>query len=454
MKRLFLLAMFVVVAFYTSVSQHENFDISKYKLPEMKRHQMDLMFNSWGNSSHEKRVLPDVFEDVDTLKAIRKELNGRSNVDYQFYRNSEKMQSFLEVRLNGSFLYDKEERNFYAYKNSEGNLSGNLDLNYNLKYFFRNKWFLTSVPEIAVGYQKYRSKQNNSHEEKYNSYYTDNSVSLGFGKGRIEQVQDFRQAILLLNELAERGALTRNAGETEIYELAQLMSQLKNKRFFDYRKRKEHELASIDSFLTVRGLVTDKDVSYFFGMEDMWNHGALQVRESGNQFQLTVKPGYYFREGNTSIENNKWEFFSLNYNLRFESKKPVSLKWQKDFYAGINHDFQKQFRHWSDTSIVKMFNSQIYARNKFSYYPNTRTQFSVYTGISLQSTGYDKFLHDETYSFSANINASAYYYINERLRLNFNIGASQSYYDIFYKQEKSGNRTTLNYAIAFNYALF
>jgi hypothetical protein len=242
MKRLFLLAMFVVVALHTSVAQHENFDISKYRLPEMKRHQMDLMFNSWGNSSNEKRVLPGVFEDVDTLKAIRKQLNGRSNVDYQFYRNSEKMQSFLEVRLNGSFLYDKEERNFYAYKNKEGNFSGNLNFDYNLKYFFRNNWFITSVPEIAMGYQKYRSKQNNSEEEKYDSYYTENSVSLGFGKGRIEQVQDFRQAILLLNELAERGVLTRNAGETEIYELALLMSQLKNQRFLITGKEKSMNL--------------------------------------------------------------------------------------------------------------------------------------------------------------------------------------------------------------------
>jgi hypothetical protein len=454
MKQLFLLTMFVFVAFHTSVAQHEEFDLSKYRLPEMKRHQMDFFFNSWGNTSNEKRVLPDVFEDVDTLKTIRKELNGRSNVDYQFYRNSEKMQSFLEVRLKGSFLYDKEERNFYAYKNSEGNLSGNLDFNYNLKYFFRNKWFLTSVPEIAVGYQKYRSKQNNNQEEKYNSYYTDNSVSLGFGKGRIEQVQDFRQAILLLNELTERGALTRNASETEIYELAQLMSQLKNKRFFDYRKRKEHELASIDSLLTVRGFLSDKDISYFFGMEDMWNYGALQVRESGNQIQLKVTPGYYFREGNTSMDYSIREYFNLNYYLQFESKKPVSLIWQRDFYAGINHAFHKQFRSYTDTAIVKNYSSQIFARNTWGYYPNTRTYFSLFTGISLQSSGYDKFMQDETYSFFANISAGGYYYINERVRLSVNIGAAQNYYDIFDKENKPGKRTTLNYAIALNYALF
>jgi hypothetical protein len=454
MKQLFLLVMFVVVAFQISVAQHEEFDLSKYRLPEMKRHQMDFFFNSWGNTSNEKRVLPGMIENVDTLKAIRKEFDGRSNVDYQFYRNSEKMQALLEVRLNGSFLYDKEERNFYAFKNSEGNLSGNLSFNYNLKYFIRNKWFLTSVPEIAVGYQKYRSKQNNNQEEKYNSYYTDNSVSLGFGKGRIEQVQDFRQAILLLNELAERGVLTRNAGETEIYELALLMSQLKNQRFFDYRKRKEHELASIDSFLTARGFLKDKDVSYFFGMEDMWSYGARQVRESGNQVQLTVKPGYYFREGSTSIDFSKREFFDLNYNLQFESKKPLSLEWQRDFYAGINHNFHKQFRNWADTTIVKTYNSKIYARNTWGYYPNTRTHFSFYTGISFQSNGYDIFLQDETYSFSANISAAGYYYVNERLRLNINIWATQSYYDIFDKQDKPGKLTTLNYAIAFNYALF
>ncbi|MBK6283081.1 MAG: hypothetical protein IPF54_10840 [Draconibacterium sp.] len=76
-------------------------------------------------------------------------------------------------------------------------------------------------------------------------------------------------------------------------EFSTLISQLKNKRFFDSRKQKEAELVALDSFLVNKGIVDEKSIKYFTGLEDIWVFGGLQIRESGKQVLFSITWLYF-----------------------------------------------------------------------------------------------------------------------------------------------------------------
>ena len=58
-----------------------------------------------------------------------------------------------------------------------------------------------------------------------NSYYA--NIPMSVGKGRIEQVEDARQAIYILENLDKQGVLNRKLTTEEIHAFAQTISTVK-----------------------------------------------------------------------------------------------------------------------------------------------------------------------------------------------------------------------------------
>lgn len=451
MKRYLLLISFSVASLLSG-AQSEKFDLSKYKLPDIKRQQLDFYFHSGGvSSSSYFTISEDNYSD--TLKHKTDQFSGDYDLGYSYYRNSPKVQSSVYARSFGNYSKIKQSRtNYYSQDNYR--FENRLSFNYDLKYFLTpSNWFVTAVPDYGFSYYNYKDKES---EPNFviKSFYTNASVRIGGGKGRIEQVQDFRHAVLLIEELEKRGVSKRNVSEAEMTELSALVSGLKNKRFFDSRKQKEAELVALDSFFVEKGIVEEKSIQYFTGLEDIWSYGGLQLRESGKQFLFSIAPGYNFDKDLDENDNNMNENLLLNYNLSFVSKNPISVKWQGDYSVVISHEYLKRLKQIINQGNDKNYESYVYVNGKVGYYPNTRTHFNLSGGLSLMNNSSESILDKENYSAGFEIITSAYYYISEKLRVGYSLIYRNSKNGIFNSKVENTYYKDFNYNINVNYAIF
>ncbi len=447
MKR-YLLLFSLLLASLVSGSQTVKYDLSKYKLPDIKRHQMDLNVNSQGRNLSSQYYY-EYENQTDTFKRRENTFRGVGNLSYSFYRNSEKIQSDINSILYG--YYSKADYNNPSFGNDQTDFNSFLYFKYDVKYFLTPaNWFINVVPKIETSYNHYNQYTSGSEYENLNA---SPAIGIGGGKGRIEQVQDLRHAILLVEEFQKRGVSKGVLTEQEILEFASLISELKNQRFFDARKQKEKELVALDSFLVEKGIVEDKNILYYAGLEDIWSYGGLQTRESGKQLFFSVTPDYNYLKNLYTTENNISEDWSLFYNLAYISKKPLSVKWQTDYYLGIIHRSTYRLRQQYEGIPEQSFFSEIYLNSQIGYYPNTRTNFNVSGKLNLANNSEEKILDEENYGLRFIFSTSGYYYISEKLRLGYSIQ-----YDIlkgvFSSETQNNYEKYLNYNINLNYAIF
>jgi hypothetical protein len=120
------------------------------------------------------------------------------------------------------------------------------------RYFKDNNWFYQVGNELYSSFRKYNI-QDTSFNNTINSITTDETFTLGFGKGRIEWVQDAQMALYLLNDLERQGLLNKPVDHVTANAFAQLITAINNKRVFDSRKRRIYELTQIE-LLTTTGL--------------------------------------------------------------------------------------------------------------------------------------------------------------------------------------------------------
>lgn len=443
----------LLISTQITFAQTEKINLSDYKLPEMKRHQLDLSVNSYGNSEGHHQIYAHIPDTV-WLKSNDYQWNG--NLTYSNYRNTKRLQSTMSASLN-SYGYSRNTEEAGIEIDKTNTFRGSLTLNYDTKLFDKNnRWFITGVPFVNLAY--YNSENDSWNSDKSEQKYFSKSASfqIGGGIGRIEQVGDLRHAILILSELQDRGKLSRESEKAETIELAELISKLKNLRFFDSRKRKEANLVTIDSFLVSKGLVTETDISYFTGLEDIWVYGDI-FRESGNQLILTANPYYMITNNDYTpnyFENDKEEDFLMSYLLKYISRNPISIKWQMDYDLGIRHSSTRHLQQLSSSSPEKLYYSSAYVKGTLGYYPNTRTYLSLSgeTGISNQND--KKALDSENYSLNYSISGNTYYYISERLRLNLSLRYGHALLYIFNSDIPNLDNSGFYYSFSFNYAIF
>jgi hypothetical protein len=449
MKRYLLLFSFSIASLLCS-SQTNKFDLSKYKLPDIKRQQIDVSIYSSGRNTTTK-VYYEYEDQVDTIKRNSNYFDGQGYLNYSFYRNSKKLQSYIYSSLRGLYNIDKEKD--INYVKDQFNLNSEFLFNYDLKYFLTpDNWFINTVPKINTFYSNQNNKLDS--ENSLKTLYIKPSVAIGGGKGRIEQVQDFRHAVLLLEELKKRGVSKHDLSESKILEFASLISDLKNQRFFDERKQKEKELVALDSFLVKNGVIEEQDISYFTGLEDIWSYGGLQIRESGNQFVFSAKPEYYYLNSLNETENNIRENWSLTYNLAYISKNPLSIKWQTDYVIGIEQNYTYWLSKTNEWQPDRSYNSNIYLSGKAGYYPNTRTYFDFFANFNLVNYSEEQMLDFEDCNFNIYLSNSGYYYISEKLRLGYSINYFGFIGNLLKSEYRKDYTQNILYNINLSYAIF
>jgi hypothetical protein len=389
----------------TLSSNYQNIDISKYYTPDIVRNTLSVNLNvtAENNTSQYRNVYNSLLSTNST--SSNNTFLGNVNADFSRYTNTRKKISTISANL-----LLRENFQYSSIKNYGDNLESE-DIVHNTKIisenslsiYWANKHYIYKPLFIIYnigGSAGYNFLQD---VEKSHSTALNVNVQLGVGYGRIENVEDARQAVYIVNALSKRGVLTRDLSDEEMFDLSRQISTVKNKRFLDSRLRLIDEISAVDTFFVQKDLLRDNSVAYFTTLYDMWQYGALFERKSGYELSFTVRP-YYLgtfetAERENTVYSHSQDFYS---RLSFSYNKPVKLNWQHTVELG------GELRKSQLVYPNKHFS--LYGQYLLNYYLNTRT--SVETAFGQQFRTYETLNQYDAY-----ISATVNYYLSPQFRL-------------------------------------
>jgi hypothetical protein len=417
-------------------AQVNEFNLSDYKLPDIDRRSLETNLNLYGNNSYYKRSFQP---DYSYEKGKITQYNGDVNIFFNRFQNK---QNYQRVSAYGGYIASNfnNRKEGSDYKSTNNQYSSQLMFRRDNRKYYNSSNFLETNLDLSYKFEKI----NMTHENAFNfkndlqSHIITASFPLKIGKGRIEPVQDARQAVYIIDELVKEDRILPAKTGQDIIEFAKHISRLNNKRFFDSRLKRISDIESLDSFLVSNEYLLRADSRYFAILSDLWSYGNRPFRNSGNRFSAAIIPGgYYHSFKGDQIYNQTGEYdftaLYLNGGLEFLYEKPINLSWQHTidinafaglFYGRINDITNSTEQEYNAPGIKLQYAQTI------GYYPNTRTDMSF--GYSL---GYNQYLGNEDNqnetikiggrSANASGNLNINYYISQNFRLRF---SSSMYY--------------------------
>lgn len=423
MNRNFLLLLFLGVPSLL-FAQLDSFNLAAYKLPDIKTHLLDFNLSSGGSNSF--RWMKSVLNE-DT-KDNSNDYSGTLGATYSYYGNREKYQGEQSLYLSMSANYAKEDP---PYKIRA--FSSTMTVHSVNRYYFTKKQF--------IEYDLDLTESTNNRRWGWDEYSNGNarndfsiSIPVRYGVGRIEQVQDARLAIYILEDLKKTGRITRVPDNGEILEFAHLISQTKNKRFFDSRIKRIWEIETIDAWLQSKNLIKSTDATYFTRLYDNWLYATGPVRESGRRFSIGLIPklsssiDYSYTIPDTTTFHPHTGYRTVTGVIRQERAKPVNLYWQTGHLFVLTG-------FWGQTTAGQIKDADGYEEQyvglsgKIQYtlgwYPNSRTSlvlsFNVEgNGIPKVPKPYIQGKYHTDYDLYSFIGLWFHYYISPQLQLDLN----------------------------------
>ena len=423
-KKILVLALLLFTV--SAYAQNSDFDIGKYTTPDIVRNQLDLRFDFRSYNLHN-----------DYFSSSRDNLSINSNIlsSFSHYVNTRKRVSILTGNLSiGGDYYSSKNEQSYSVNNSRLNQQNILSLTWSNKWYFSESIFMGYGISGNMYYNFSQEKIKNPTEEsnrREKEFSSNISPQLGIGYGRIESVQDARQAVYIADALSKNKVLTRNLSDDELFELSQIISTVKNKRFLDSRLHLIEEITTLNSFFEDNDLLADNGASYFTTLYDMWQYGDLFPRKSGYEISFQIRPYYSSRNIKYTPEIRDMIYRSNEHlmSLSFSYEKPFKLNWQHslstEVSGGVN-SYSRQNKQIDNGNIDKSNQSSFHASAEYSlgYYPNTRTHIQV---TALQEIS--RHISDDesrlTY-FGSMLTANLYYYFSPNLRLSGDCGLRYS----------------------------
>lgn len=444
----------VVGTILLSFGQDKNFDLSRYKFPDYKRHELEFNIGSNGRISRWSQIYSSPeggsWKNIDQKNSYS---NSSLNLYYSFIRNTRERQENIYSDINTTYFSDK----IVNETGSKTTNSFNTDLSVFANerfYLTENKWFLEVNPGLSADIGSSSEKLPEQIKSKRNGHSLNLGVDLGGGIGRIEHKSDLWQAYYILKDLEKQGILSRSLEENDFFEFAKTASHLKSKRFFDFRLKKIDEMKSLDSLLQKNKLITDGSVAYYSTLSDYWNFATIAERFSGKVINMLIAPLYryqysYESEKNKTTNNSTEVSSSAN----FSYIKQLNLFWDQFFNVNLENITYlngNDFGYDYPDNLLKISSSMGY-----SYFPNFRTQFKtsfLYWGRQYNSGINENQTRITTaWSNYLKFDSSLYYYISPQVRIEANIGIN--YWDKIpgNVQEK---KLTTSYGFSLKYAIF
>jgi hypothetical protein len=458
-------------------AQLDTFNLSRYKLPDIKFRQLDLRFNLGGNHTFFKNENEDNSSKSSTLTS-----NCDLNIAYRSYRNSEHLQTEQNFNIGSSPEFKKDKTDdavTYWYSKMNSFLQFNSDNRFYRQHQF---FFETDIHIYGSGNWEKTDDKTELTLTKSNDLLAEIEIPLLIGHGRIEQIQDARLAIYILEELQKAGRISRMPENEEILEFSRLISTLKNERYFDYRIRKMEEIEKVDSFLQAKGFISSPDARYFTIVNDNWDYAQGPVRESGKRISAGLVPDFsyshdwlertYSSPEDTNEQKINHKKMGIRMQAAYKIEKPLNLHWQRSMSALISYGYNKNLNtsQFSENPETKSDFGQLGLDAAFNYgmgyYPNSRTDITGLFSLNFNQSGRKENLNQplekiNTYGIQPQFTLDLHYYISPQFRLNINYHIYYYYTNNNYKYENDAesyyfkfNALTQTFNAGFIYSFF
>lgn len=433
---------------------YKNYDIGSYRLPDITRNELDFSVNSEGQ-----------FSDMSESDVVSGSIVGNFDVTFNRYRNARTFRGTQQasVALSGQYAKDQQEAKTRYY--DVGLYYTNSSRFYGDDY--EGLFFETGGKASFLAEGTKRFGDGAEQPRNHTSKVLELSVPLRVGKGRIERVEDARQAIYILENLSKRKVLNRELTGEEIDAFARVISAVKNKRFFDARLRLIDEVTAVDSFLVASGALASGGAAYFTTLYDYWMYGDLFERKSGTEISGGVTPSFgysryespiLFDSGIVDLYESRRRMPSISADVRFDFERPLNLYWQNSAWVSLSGKYLLE-KYWEkDQGDIrsdrkeKNYQARLAGRYAFGYYPNSRTNINL--GIE-ETLGWDKYdyLADDGSFLSVNTSLALdlYYYFSPQFRLAVN-GLLVHYYED--RANSDYSRWLGNLTLTLTYSLF
>ena len=444
-----------------SFAQFDYIDLSKYKLPDIKRYRLDFDFNL--NNQIQDRT--------DNLNETN--MSNTSNSDlklsFDYFNNSRSQQSRRFIYFDNSWRLNNDKSNEKRVRRNR-NLQNQFYLNFDERFYRNSDFFFHLKPVVELNrsntlLKKWYNNDNTSFTEK-TSFVFNPKLELGVGFGRIEDVGDFRHAIYIFDDLLKNSRLKRKPTELELIKFSNKITALKNKRFFDSRKRKIYELKSLDSLLTQMDLIETNDAQFYTSLDDFWSYGN-EGREVGNRIQLDAignqlndwrksKQKDHYYQGETQ-EKTTFRSKAYGANISFYTAKPIKMKWQRVFFVSAKYQFNPGIEENGEEMIVNGSSHYFSINSSLNYrwYLNTRTNLLMQLDFIHHNENYTNEKIESIYNLKGNSVGLMFwlnYYISPQLRLSVysNISnVNNNGYSV-----RTNSILHMNNTVSLNYAIF
>ncbi len=449
MKQLLSLLCFIAIVL-TSQAQDKNFDLSKYKFPDYKRHEMEFSFNSNGNSYSSYMKEPVTANQSGYLiDNSTSSFNSKIQVNYQFNHFTRKRIDMFSSALNGQYeFYKSENENSYS-KNNTPQIWGHVSAT-RRNYITEDKLFLEGSTYMSF----YASRTNQFYQNQAKSTRKSNSLTVngafGIGTGRIEYVQDLWKGYYILEKLKQNQSIRQDLSENDIFEFSKLISKLSNKRFFDLRLRRIAELQSLDSMLHEQNLIVNNDISYFTTLNDYWSFPIYFERRTGKELKLKVSPQFtrYYNKSDLTPSSSP-AYIQLISSASYSWAKQINLFWERN----LDVDFSNKTLIFKNSYVEKNTQKNLIettASFGYAFYPDTRTKIRLngqYYGYEFSYYSGEEMIKGWRNNFRLNFEIA--YYISPQLQISGNISDNLSSSTLH-----SEKRNELNYNLGLRYAIF
>ena len=434
---------------FAGFSQNKNFDLSKYKFPDYKRHELELNFNSSGRSDSYYTEMPQP-NNTDITKYDRTEFSSNTyfNLGYRYENLTRKRIDHLLSTITGQYDYSNSSHFEDKTKQVQPIFSWNLN-GLRRTYLTEDKFFLEGITDLQFYYSEDKTT-NSGNTNFYKSGYLAVSAGMGIGIGRLERVNDLWQGYYILEKLKQQNSLVRKLQEKDIFEFASFVSKLKNKRFFDARLQKIAELQSLDSLLNQQNLIRNGDISYFTTLNDYWSFPIYFDRKSGRELKFQLLPEFireYSKSSNSASDSpTKTNLVS---KLQFDCSKQLNLFWERNVHLEFaNTTLLAKNDDVSDSYPGNFFRTN--AMFGYGFFPDSRTRLKLsgnYSGF--EGLNYNGEIVSKYWMNNFSLNIEANYYISPQLQVTGSLSGNY-----WFSKHNSYQRNSTNFNLGLHYAIF
>jgi len=403
--------------------QDLNYDLKKYKVPETRYQSLELYT---GASGYGRK-----YSEADSVFESKNHLSASLSAAYQLRINRHNYQGDFQIGGYCGGYLSKYNRNNNEEK--ERSQSYNPSILTENRFYKEKNYFFVGLEHQARFYSKKRNEYYSNVTNESNNSWSNTLLKTGYGYGRIEEVQDARLAVYILNDLRKNGLLEKEVSDEDIQNLAETIAKLKNSRGLDSRIKKMEDLVAIDAIIKELGLAKETNIHHFKIINDNWDYAYLPERLSGSRIftNLAYEHRYGHNWNKQSDGDTSTTFYRHNsvlFNIGYNYEKPLNLKWQLSFNI---EDYFNTYNTTVSKDVDKVNFSRAFNSNHFQsdimlgYYPNSRASIKAGTFFSLIHEGIhkDEELNKEIiwslkatseyyFSPSLSLRASLYYKIN------------------------------------------